>query len=43
MQTRKIGPFEVSAVGLGAMPLSMGSNVRPDEKQAFATVHAARQ
>jgi aryl-alcohol dehydrogenase-like predicted oxidoreductase len=41
MQMRKIGPFEVSAIGLGAMPLSMGNNVRPDEKQAFATVHAA--
>jgi len=41
MQTRQIGPFEVSAIGLGAMPLSSGNNVRPDEKQAFATVHAA--
>jgi aryl-alcohol dehydrogenase-like predicted oxidoreductase len=41
MRTRKLGPFEVSAVGLGAMPFSMGDNVRPDEQQAIATVHAA--
>ena len=41
MKTRKLGPFEVSAIGLGAMPLSMGHNVRPSREQAIATVHAA--
>jgi len=41
VQTRKLGPFDVSAIGLGAMPFSMGDNVRPDEQQAIATVHAA--
>lgn len=39
MRTRRIGPFRVSAVGLGAMPLSVEG--RPDERQALATVHAA--
>ncbi|MGW1887130.1 aldo/keto reductase [Streptomyces sp. NPDC001970] len=39
MQTRRIGPFEVSAVGLGAMPLSVEG--RPDPDRAIATVHAA--
>ncbi|MFJ9771412.1 aldo/keto reductase [Kitasatospora sp. NPDC101157] len=37
--TRTIGGFTVSAVGLGAMPLSVEG--RPDEEQAIATVHAA--
>jgi len=41
VQTRKLGPYEVHPIGLGAMPLSMGNNVRPDEQQAIATVHAA--
>ncbi|TIC82748.1 aldo/keto reductase [Nocardioides sp. GY 10127] len=41
LPTRTLGPFTVSAVGLGAMPLSMGANVRPDREQAVATVHAA--
>lgn len=41
MQTRKLGPFTVSSIGLGAMPFSMGSNVRPSREQAIATVHAA--
>jgi aryl-alcohol dehydrogenase-like predicted oxidoreductase len=41
MQTRRLGPFQVYPLGLGAMPLSMGNNARPDEKQAIATVHAA--
>ncbi|GAB46915.1 putative aldo/keto reductase [Mobilicoccus pelagius NBRC 104925] len=31
----------MSAIGLGAMPLSMGANARPDRDQAIATVHAA--
>lgn len=42
MQTRKLGPFDVSAIGLGAMPVSMNDDhVYPDEAQAIATVHAA--
>lgn len=41
MRTRTLGPFTVSAIGLGAMPLSMGRNERPDRDQAIATVHAA--
>ncbi|MFK5646058.1 aldo/keto reductase [Ornithinimicrobium sp. LYQ121] len=41
MKTRALGPFTVSAVGLGAMPLSMGANERPDRDRAVATVHAA--
>ncbi len=39
MQTRRLGPVEVSAIGLGAMPLSIEG--RPAEDRAFATVHAA--
>jgi aryl-alcohol dehydrogenase-like predicted oxidoreductase len=42
MQTRKLGPFVVSAIGLGAMPVSMNSdNKLPDEDQAIRTIHAA--
>ncbi len=41
MQSRKLGQFTVSAIGLGAMPFSMGRNVKPSEEQAVATVHAA--
>ncbi|WP_434810903.1 aldo/keto reductase [Microbacterium sp. bgisy189] len=42
MQTRTIGPFSVSAIGLGAMPVSMnGDGVLPDRDDAIATVHAA--
>lgn len=41
MTTRTLGTFNVSPIGYGAMPLSMGGNVRPDERQAIATVHAA--
>jgi aryl-alcohol dehydrogenase-like predicted oxidoreductase len=41
MQTRSLGPFTVSAIGLGAMPLSMGANDQPAEDRAVATVHAA--
>jgi aryl-alcohol dehydrogenase-like predicted oxidoreductase len=42
MQTRKLGPFSVSAVGLGAMPLSMNNDREyPDEAAAIATIHAA--
>ena len=34
MQTRKIGPFEVSAIGLGCMNLSWGYGVLPDRATA---------
>ncbi|MET9342465.1 aldo/keto reductase [Nonomuraea sp. NPDC003804] len=39
MRRRLIGDFEVGAVGMGAMPLSVEG--RPDEERAIATVHAA--
>lgn len=39
MQHRTIGHTAVSAIGLGAMPLSIEH--RPDETRAIATVHAA--
>lgn len=39
MRYRTIGDLRVSAVGLGAMPLSIEG--RPDEERALATVHAA--
>lgn len=39
MQYRTIGDTSVSAVGLGAMPLSIEH--RPDEERAVATLHAA--
>ncbi|KUO09488.1 aldo/keto reductase [Streptomyces sp. DSM 15324] len=39
MRYRTIGNIPVSAVGLGAMPLSIEH--RPDEEQAIATIHAA--
>jgi aryl-alcohol dehydrogenase-like predicted oxidoreductase len=39
MQTRRLGDREVSAIGLGAMPLTMDQ--RPSEDDAIATVHAA--
>ncbi|AQP44380.1 aldo/keto reductase [Tessaracoccus flavus] len=38
---RRIGQHQVSPIGLGAMPLSMGGNQKPSEEQAIATVHAA--
>jgi aryl-alcohol dehydrogenase-like predicted oxidoreductase len=38
---RRLGPFEVYPIGLGAMPLSQGANERPSDAQAVATVHAA--
>lgn len=41
MKTRRLGPYDVHPIGLGAMPLSMGDNVRPSGEQAVATVHAA--
>ena len=39
MQTRAIGPYDVSAIGLGGMPLSIQG--RPDREQAIATILAA--
>ncbi|PAZ10060.1 aldo/keto reductase [Streptomyces sp. SA15] len=39
MHTRRIGDIEVSAIGLGAMPMSIEG--RPDEARSLATVHAA--
>ncbi|GAA2447479.1 aldo/keto reductase [Streptomyces mauvecolor] len=39
MRTRTLGPYEVGAVGYGAMPLSIEG--RPDGARAVATVHAA--
>lgn len=39
MEQRIIGDWDVSAIGLGAMPLSIEG--RPDEDQAIATIHAA--
>ena len=42
MRTRTLGPFEVSAIGLGCMPMSMNSqHVYPDESDAVRTIHAA--
>src|SRR5207249_1925757 len=39
MQSRRIGSVEVSAIGLGAMPMSLER--RPDEARSLATIHAA--
>ncbi|MER6030841.1 aldo/keto reductase [Streptomyces sp. NPDC001851] len=39
MRYRTVGDLKVSAIGLGAMPLSIEG--RPDEARALATVHAA--
>jgi aryl-alcohol dehydrogenase-like predicted oxidoreductase len=39
MQKRRIGDREVTAVGLGGMPMSIEG--RPDERRSIATVHAA--
>jgi aryl-alcohol dehydrogenase-like predicted oxidoreductase len=39
MQTRRIGDVEVSAIGLGGMPMSIEG--RPDEARSIATIHAA--
>ncbi|GCD20163.1 aldo/keto reductase [Cellulomonas algicola] len=42
MHTRQLGPFHVSPVGLGAMPLSMNDDkAYPSEDDAIATIHAA--
>ena len=39
MQTRRIGSVQVSAIGLGAMPMSIEG--RPDAARSIDTVHAA--
>lgn len=39
MRYRTLGSLQVSAIGFGAMPLSIEGH--PDERQALATVHAA--
>lgn len=39
MKTRRIGDVEVSAIGLGGMPMSIEG--RPDEERSIATIHAA--
>jgi aryl-alcohol dehydrogenase-like predicted oxidoreductase len=39
MQTRRIGDVQVSAIGLGGMPMSIEG--RPDEARSIATIHAA--
>lgn len=39
MQVRRIGDVQVSAIGLGGMPLSIEG--RPDEARSIATIHAA--
>lgn len=39
MKQRTIGNVPVSAIGLGAMPMSIEG--RPDEQRSFATIHAA--
>lgn len=42
MEYRTLGPFTVSAIGLGAMPLSMNNDdAIPSRADAVATVHAA--
>ena len=42
MKYRTLGPFTVSAIGLGAMPVSMNSDNRfPTHEDAVATVRAA--
>ncbi|TCC40186.1 aldo/keto reductase [Kribbella speibonae] len=38
-KTRRIGDVAVSAIGLGAMPMSIEG--RPDEERSIATIHAA--
>ena len=39
--TRTIGQFQVSAIGLGAMPSSMSRGELPGEEQAIRTIQAA--
>jgi aryl-alcohol dehydrogenase-like predicted oxidoreductase len=41
MQTRNLGPFTVSAIGLGAMPMSTSDDSLTSESRSIATIHAA--
>lgn len=41
MPQRRIGQFTVSALGLGAMPVSMGPQGAVERDRAIATIHAA--
>jgi aryl-alcohol dehydrogenase-like predicted oxidoreductase len=42
MQKRSLGPFTVTAFGLGAMPMSWNrDNEIPEESQSIKTIHAA--
>ena len=42
MQKRSLGPFTITAIGLGAMPMSWSrDNEIPDESQSIKTIHAA--
>src|SRR4051812_24108152 len=40
VRTRAIGDVQVSAIGLGAMPMSVEGHM-PDEAQSIRTIHAA--
>jgi len=39
MQSRELGSCQVSAIGLGGLPMSVES--RPDVDRSIATIHAA--
>ncbi|GIF21434.1 aryl-alcohol dehydrogenase-like predicted oxidoreductase [Actinoplanes tereljensis] len=39
MQSRRIGDVQVSAIGLGGMPMSIEG--RPDDERSISTIHAA--
>ena len=42
MKTRTLGPFDVSAIGLGCMPMSMNNDHEyPSREESVATIHAA--
>ena len=41
MKTRTIGPFTVSAIGLGCMNMSMGYGPRPEEEESGRILNAA--
>src|SRR5690242_14927160 len=40
MQTRRLGPLQVSAIGFGCMGLNAGYGAPPDRKQMIALLHA---
>ena len=43
MQTRKIGPFQVSAIGLGCMSLSHAYGTPPPAEQSERVLHDLEQ